>query len=93
MKYKEKIVNQNFLDGHKKVYNGIWIVISIPVLLPIFLLELIYKLGQLAEKIESSIVRILTKIRDFIFVVIYWKQLPTFQEKYGMSRKEFYEED
>lgn len=93
MKYKEKIVNQKFLDGHKKVYNGIWIVISIPFLIPIFFCRLVSIFERIAEKIEDFIVRILTKTRDFIFVVIYWKQLPTFQEKYGMSRKEFYEED
>ena len=93
MKHTEKILLGKVVDKHKKVYQGIWMALFLPVFPLVIILRILCELGNLAEKIESFLCGKAEKVRTFLFKVIYWKELPTYQEKYGMTREEFLKEN
>lgn len=93
MKLGEKILVGKIVDKHKKVYKGIAILILIPVL-PIQLIMFLFsKLGEVGDFIGGTIGNWLGSIRDNIFKIIFYKELPTYQDRYGMTKKEYFAEN
>lgn len=90
MNLKEKVLLGKIVDKHKKLYKGIYIVLLIPMLPIQLTMYLFTKIGEIGDFIGGAIANGLSNIRNNIFKIIFYKELPTYMEKYGMTKKEFY---
>lgn len=89
MNLKEKILLGKIVDKHKKLYKGIYILLLIPML-PIQLVMFLFtKIGEIGDFVGGTIASGLSNFRNNIFKMIFYKELPTYQEKYGMTKEEF----
>ena len=92
MNLKEKVLLEKVVDKHKKLYKGIAILLLIPML-PIQLTMFLFtKIGAIGDFVGGTIASGLSNLRNNIFKMIFYKELPTYQEKYGMTKEEFFKD-
>ena len=92
MNLKEKVLLGKVVDKHKKLYKGIAILLFIPML-PIQLTMFLFtKIGAIGDFVGGTIASGLSNLRNNIFKMIFYKELPTYQEKYGMTKEEFFKD-
>lgn len=92
MNLKEKVLLEKVVNKHKKLYKGIAILLLIPML-PIQLTMFLFtKIGAIGDFVGGTIASGLSNFRNNIFKMIFYKELPTYQEKYGMTKKEFFKD-
>lgn len=92
MNLKEKVLLEKVVNKHKKLYKGIAILLLIPML-PIQLTMFLFsKIGAIGDFVGGTIASGLSNLRNNIFKMIFYKELPTYQEKYGMTKEEFFKD-
>lgn len=92
MNLKEKVLLEKVVNKHKKLYKGIYVLLLIPML-PIQLTMFLFtKIGAIGDFVGGAIASGLSNLRNNIFKMIFYKELPTYQEKYGMTKEEFFKD-
>ena len=92
MNLKEKVLLEKVVNKHKKLYKGIAILLLITMLLIQLTMFLFTKIGAIGDFIGGTIASGLSNLRNNIFKIIFYKELPTYQEKYGMTKEEFFKD-
>ena len=89
----EKVITAKKMKEHKIVWNILSYGVLGITIVPQLLFLLLHAIGELVEILNDILGKFQEFLRDNLFKLIYYKELPTFKEQHGMTKKEWYAED
>ena len=89
----EKVITAKKMKEHKIVWNILSYGVLGITIVPQLLFLLLHMIGEFVELLNELLGKLQETIRDNLFKLIYYNELPTFKEQHGMTKKEWFAED
>ncbi len=93
LELEEKIITAKHIKEHKKIWNILTYGVLGITIVPQLIFLVLHYIGELVEILNDILGKIQERLRDNIYKLLYYKELPTFKEQHGMTKKEWFAED